>query len=148
MFIGECDWKNMERKKGNKKEPDKKAVKTKKSGDAAVIQFSAPGGEAHKEALVTLSVLPSHQGRGAGRALLDAICSEAAQRGLARGLVATSAVAAGGTEGKCYGVNGCKGQSACKTAKNDCKGHNACKGKGFTVTSAEESKAAGGKFRG
>lgn len=64
------------------------------------------------------------------------------------GTLATSAFAAGGTEGKCFGVNGCKGQGACKTAQNDCKGHNACKGKGFTVTSAEECKAAGGKFRG
>jgi len=40
--------------------------------------------------LVMLNVLPNHQGRGAGQALLDAICSEAAQRGLARVLVATS----------------------------------------------------------
>lgn len=40
--------------------------------------------------LVVLSVLPSHQGRGAGRALLDAVCSEAARCGLARVLVATS----------------------------------------------------------
>ena len=40
--------------------------------------------------LVILSVLPSYQGRGAGRALLDAVCGEAAQCGLARVLVATS----------------------------------------------------------
>jgi hypothetical protein len=67
---------------------------------------------------------------------------------LVSGTLATSAVAAGGETGKCFGVNACKGQSACKTASSACKGHNACKGKGFTVTSAEECKAAGGKFRG
>ena len=31
----------------------------------------------------------------------------------------------------CSGVNACKGQSACKTAKSSCKGQNACKGQGF-----------------
>lgn len=31
----------------------------------------------------------------------------------------------------CYGVNACKGQADCKTAKNDCKGMNSCKGQGF-----------------
>jgi uncharacterized membrane protein len=34
---------------------------------------------------------------------------------------------------KCYGVNACKGKSACKTAKNDCKGKNTCKGQGFKM---------------
>jgi hypothetical protein len=64
------------------------------------------------------------------------------------GTLATSAVAAGGTEGKCYGVNGCKGQGACKTAKNDCKGHNACKGQGFLVMTDTECAEKGGKFKG
>ncbi len=31
----------------------------------------------------------------------------------------------------CTGVNACKGQSACKSAKSSCKGMNACKGQGF-----------------
>ena len=34
----------------------------------------------------------------------------------------------------CTGVNACKGQSACKTAKSSCKGMNACKGQGFVNT--------------
>jgi len=63
------------------------------------------------------------------------------------GTLATSAVAAG-TEGKCYGVNGCKGQSACKTAKNDCKGHNACKGQGFLVMTDTKCAEKGGEFKG
>jgi len=63
------------------------------------------------------------------------------------GTIATSAMAAGGTTGKCYGVNACKGQSACKTAQSDCKGHNACKGTGFVVMTDTECAEKGGKFK-
>jgi len=34
---------------------------------------------------------------------------------------------------KCQGVNGCKGQSDCKTANNDCKGKNACRAQGMLI---------------
>ena len=44
----------------------------------------------------------------------------------------------------CYGVNSCKGTSACKTAKSSCKGQNACKGQGFLQLSAADCKAKGG----
>ncbi|HLF29614.1 MAG TPA: hypothetical protein VI566_01150 [Xanthomonadales bacterium] len=44
----------------------------------------------------------------------------------------------------CYGVNACKGQSACATASNSCKGQNACKGKGYVEKTQEECDAAGG----
>ena len=67
---------------------------------------------------------------------------------LVSGTLATSAMAAGGTEGKCFGVNGCKGQGACKTAQNDCKGHNACKGKGFIVMTDTECAEKSGQFEG
>lgn len=40
--------------------------------------------------LVLLNVLPDHQGRGGGRALLDAVRREAVRRGLGRILVVTS----------------------------------------------------------
>jgi hypothetical protein len=43
---------------------------------------------------------------------------------------------------KCDGGNGCKGQSACKTAENECSGHNSCKGKGFVMLSEAECEAA------
>jgi hypothetical protein len=46
----------------------------------------------------------------------------------------------------CVGVNACKGQTECKTAKNDCKGQNACKGKGFLPMTSAECKAKGGKI--
>lgn len=50
----------------------------------------------------------------------------------------------GGEEAKieCHGVNGCKGQSACKTAENECSGLNSCKGKGFLKLTKEECEKA------
>jgi len=45
---------------------------------------------------------------------------------------------------RCYGVNSCKGQSLCATAKHDCKGLNDCKGQGVVVKTASACVAAGG----
>lgn len=45
----------------------------------------------------------------------------------------------------CYGINGCKGQNDCKTAKNACKGQGQCKGQGFMTMSLTDCKTAGGK---
>ena len=45
---------------------------------------------------------------------------------------------------QCFGVNVCKGKSACKTANSACKGQNSCKGKGFVSVSAEACAAIGG----
>ena len=42
----------------------------------------------------------------------------------------------------CDGVNSCKGQSACKTAKNACKGQNSCKGQGFKELTQKDCDAA------
>jgi hypothetical protein len=44
----------------------------------------------------------------------------------------------------CYGVNACKGQSACKTANSACKGQNACKGQGYLEKTKEECDELGG----
>jgi hypothetical protein len=44
----------------------------------------------------------------------------------------------------CYGVNSCKGQSACKTASSACKGQNSCKGKGFLEKTEAECEQMGG----
>ena len=46
--------------------------------------------------------------------------------------------------GRCYGVNNCKGESLCATAKHDCKGLNNCKGEGVVVKTPSECKALGG----
>ena len=45
----------------------------------------------------------------------------------------------------CTGVNGCKGQSACKTATNACKGQNSCKGTGFVELTEKQCMDAKGK---
>ncbi|MCI0518436.1 MAG: hypothetical protein L0Y45_11455, partial [Woeseiaceae bacterium] len=44
----------------------------------------------------------------------------------------------------CYGINACKGQTACSTAHNACTGQNACKGQGWIYASAKECAAKGG----
>jgi hypothetical protein len=48
---------------------------------------------------------------------------------------------------QCAGVNSCKGQSACKTAKNDCKGMNSCKGQGYLELSKSDCTAAQAKMK-
>ena len=54
---------------------------------------------------------------------------------------------AAGTTGHCIGVNSCKGQSACKSAKNACKGQNSCKGQGYTESTKDDCAKAGGTFK-
>ena len=45
----------------------------------------------------------------------------------------------------CYGINSCKGKTACSTANNSCTGMNSCKGKGWLNVSASECKSRGGQ---
>lgn len=45
---------------------------------------------------------------------------------------------------RCYGINSCKGESLCATAKHDCKGLNTCKGEGVLVRTPSECKKLGG----
>lgn len=54
--------------------------------------------------------------------------------------------AAGEFKGRCFGVNGCAGKGACKSAKNDCKGKNACKGQGWIEMLQDECKNSGGQY--
>ena len=44
----------------------------------------------------------------------------------------------------CYGINSCKGTTACSTASNACTGMNACKGKGYVYVTAKECALQGG----
>ena len=61
------------------------------------------------------------------------IAASAALLALAATAPASSALAKGGDAKvvPCYGVNGCKGQSDCKSGNHACKGQNDCKGQGF-----------------
>jgi mercuric ion transport protein len=45
----------------------------------------------------------------------------------------------------CWGINSCKGQTACSTALNACTGQNTCKGRGYLNVSAQQCKAKGGQ---
>jgi hypothetical protein len=58
------------------------------------------------------------------------------------------AESAAGSEAKikCEGVNACKGQGSCKTAKNSCSGMNACKGQSYLMLTPEECAAAKAKL--
>lgn len=45
---------------------------------------------------------------------------------------------------RCYGVNACKGNSLCATAKSDCKGLNQCKGQGVVLKTKSDCLAQSG----
>jgi hypothetical protein len=65
-------------------------------------------------------------------------------------LFSTAAISTASAEDakiQCQGVNGCKGQSACKTADHGCKGQNSCKGKGFLELTQKECDAAKAKMK-
>lgn len=61
--------------------------------------------------------------------------------------IAPMSAHAGSANGKCMGVNSCKGHSSCKTATNSCKGLNSCKGKGFVEMSKSTCSDIGGDFK-
>ena len=71
----------------------------------------------------------------------------------AAGLLLSGCAAMGGSSSDsmeagvhCYGVNGCKGQTNCKSANNNCKGQNSCKGKGWLNMSKDECETKGGEI--
>ena len=45
---------------------------------------------------------------------------------------------------KCTGINGCKGQGACKSKSNACAAQNACKEKGWIHGTEKQCKDMGG----
>jgi len=49
-------------------------------------------------------------------------------------------------EGKCWGVNSCKGKAECATKDHSCAGMNACKGQGWIKLTEKDCKARSGKF--
>lgn len=63
------------------------------------------------------------------------------------GTFAVSTASADEAKVKCTGVNSCKGQSSCKSARNSCKGLNSCKGKGFVALSKADCAAAKAKVK-
>lgn len=69
-------------------------------------------------------------------ALILAGCASAGQK------VATSGAV------ECAGINGCKGQSACKTAGHECKGQNSCKTANNACKGQGSCKTAGNACKG
>jgi len=45
----------------------------------------------------------------------------------------------------CWGINACKGTTACTTAFNACNGQNECKGRGYLNVPERECHAKGGE---
>jgi hypothetical protein len=60
------------------------------------------------------------------------------------GVVANTDHSGRAVQVRCSGINSCKGQSFCATAKNACAGQNACKGQGWLKVSREECSYEGG----
>jgi len=48
--------------------------------------------------------------------------------------------------GKCFGVNSCKGKGECSAQGHDCAGLNSCKGQGWMEMSPADCTAKNGKF--
>lgn len=63
------------------------------------------------------------------------------------GQAAVNGAVASEAKVSCVGVNTCKGQSACKSARNDCKGQNACKGLGFVELTQQDCQTAKDKIQ-
>jgi uncharacterized membrane protein len=86
--------------------------------------------------------------RGKNMKAKNVLVATAAAMLLITGVVTAHAddLSMSGGKQMCFGVNDCKGKSACKSVQNDCKGKNACKGQGNTATTAEDCKAKGGKM--
>jgi len=61
------------------------------------------------------------------------------------GVIANASESTKAAQVRCSGINSCKGQSFCATAKNACAGQNACKGKGWLKVSRKECSAKGGR---
>ncbi|HMY46189.1 MAG TPA: hypothetical protein PKX74_11990 [Leptospiraceae bacterium] len=49
-------------------------------------------------------------------------------------------------EGKCYGVNSCKGTGSCASKEHGCAGLNTCKGKAWLKMKSKECADKSGKF--
>src|SRR5260221_6518239 len=72
------------------------------------------------------------------------LAAAAATLFLAGAVVSTGSTNANAAQGKCMGVNACKGQSACKSASNACKGLNACKSHSVSIASEAHCNATDG----
>lgn len=78
--------------------------------------------------------------------LINVVAAAAAVAFVTAPITSTLAQAKSHHAVKCYGINACKGKSACKTASSSCKGTNSCKGQGYMMKSAKQCKKMHGKI--
>jgi MerC mercury resistance protein len=85
----------------------------------------------------------SNMGRRVARGAALSIAAAAAFYGLYKSV---DALAPKAEEGgiACWGINACKGTTACTTAFNACNGQNECKGRGYLNVPEKECYAQGG----
>lgn len=62
------------------------------------------------------------------------------------GATIATVASANDTKGKCFGINSCKGQSACASKDNECAGKNQCKGKGWQELTDKKCAEKDGQF--
>ncbi len=86
---------------------------------------------------------PRDPGRRAVTGAALSLAAAGAFYGLYRSVEAFAPPAAAGKIA-CYGINSCKGTTACSTAFNACRGQNQCKGKGYEYATPKECALEGG----
>jgi uncharacterized membrane protein len=98
----------------------------------------------HNDRRYTVNTPIKNRSRNVGKLALAA--SAAALFATALATPAFADEAKDSSQVKCMGINGCKGQSKCKTASNACAGQNSCKGMGWLLApSADACMEQGGK---
>lgn len=90
---------------------------------------------------------PKAQKPDVGRRVATGAALSVAAAGVFYGMYkSVAAFAPASKEGEiaCWGINSCKGTTACTTAFNACTGQNKCKGRGYLNVPAKECAAKGG----
>lgn len=82
-------------------------------------------------------------GRRVARGAALSVAAAAAFYGLYKSVDALAPKAEEG-EIACWGINACKGTTACTTALNACNGQNECRGRGYLNVPEKECYARGG----
>jgi uncharacterized membrane protein len=67
-----------------------------------------------------------------------AVATAVALMFISHGFVARADSSVVAAQVRCFGINNCRGQSFCATAKNACAGQNACKGQGWLRVSRQD----------
>jgi len=86
-------------------------------------------------------ITPDNKGRALSGAAI-AVAAAGAFYGLYKSVEAVKPKAEASSIA-CWGINSCKGTTACSTAFNSCNGMNSCRGRGYVNVAAAECKVKG-----